>query len=78
MYPAGAHSVFNGMKIKLKNSKSALKRFKISSKGKLQRRYAGIDHFNARNSGNERRQKRQQTFLTGKEGKDIKSLMPYV
>jgi ribosomal protein L35 len=65
------------MKDKIKNKKSILKRFKISSKGKLQHRHVRINHFNAKESGNERRQKRQQKPLLGKEVTEIKKLIPY-
>jgi|GEM_PF-3514475 ribosomal protein L35 len=66
------------MKGKIKNKKSILKRFKISAKGKLQHRPVRIDHFNAKESGNERRQKRQQKPFVGKEVTEIKKLLPYV
>jgi ribosomal protein L35 len=70
-------SISNRMKNKTKSKKSVFKRFKISSRGKLQHRHVRMDHFNARDSGNERRRKRQQRLLTGKEMTEIKKLIPY-
>jgi ribosomal protein L35 len=66
------------MKNKLKNSKSAGKRFKISSTGKLQHRRSGTDHFNAREGGDAGRHKKMQKILTNQNKKDIKNLMPYL
>ena len=66
------------MKAKLKNSKSVLKRFRVSPKGKLQHRHVRIDHFNAKVGGDTRRHKRSQKSLVGQDGKDIKKMMPYL
>ena len=62
---------------KLKTSKSASKRFKISSKGKKQRRHVRLNHFNARQTGSARRDKRGPQPLAPQNEKDIKNLMPY-
>ncbi|MBI2063917.1 MAG: 50S ribosomal protein L35 [Candidatus Yanofskybacteria bacterium] len=64
--------------LKLKTSKSASKRFKISSGGKLQRRRSRINHFNARQDGAARRNSRGQEILAKQNEKDIKNLMPYL
>ena len=64
--------------MKLKTSKSALKRFKISSSGKLQRRRSRINHFNARQDGNTRRSSRGQEILAKQNEKDVRNLMPYL
>ncbi|MEK7507397.1 MAG: 50S ribosomal protein L35 [Patescibacteria group bacterium] len=63
--------------MKLKTSKSALKRFKFSSTGKISRRSVGINHFNAKDTGGERRRRRSEKPLTKTNLKDIKNLMPY-
>lgn len=62
---------------KLKTSKSALKRFKFSSTGKIQRRSVRMNHFNAKDDGGARRNKRGQKPLAKVNEKDIKNLMPY-
>lgn len=65
-------------KLKLKTSKSASKRFKISASGKKQHRHSRINHFNARQDGSMRRNKRLGETLTKQNEKDIKNLMPYI
>ncbi len=62
---------------KLKTSKSASKRFSISSLGKVKRRSVGINHFNAKYGGSTARHKRSQKFLSKPNYKDIKNLLPY-
>ncbi|OGN04770.1 MAG: hypothetical protein A2831_01870 [Candidatus Yanofskybacteria bacterium RIFCSPHIGHO2_01_FULL_44_17] len=64
--------------LKLKSSKSAVKRFKVSSKGKLQRRQSRLNHFNARQDGAARRGGRSQKILAKQNEKDVKNLMPYL
>lgn len=64
-------------KLKLKTSKSALKRFRFSSKGKIQHRKVRMNHFNAKDSGSERRHKKSQKTLARQNLKDIKNLLPY-
>lgn len=66
------------MKLKLKTSKSARKRFRVSGKGKMMHRHARMNHFNARESGNTRRLNRPQEELANQNKKDIKNLMPYI
>lgn len=63
--------------MKLKTSKSALKRFKISSRGKISRRRVGINHFNAKEGGNVARHKRVQKPLAKSNFREIKNLLPY-
>lgn len=65
------------MKLKLKTSKSALKRFKISSRGKFHRRSVRMNHFNAKQTGATRRNKRADKLLSKSNFKDIKNLLPY-
>jgi len=64
--------------LKLKTSKSALKRFKVSSKGKMSHRHSRMNHFNAKQTGNSRRGKRPDEELAKVNKKDIKNLMPYL
>lgn len=65
-------------KLRLKTSKSARKRFRISSEGKLQHRQSRINHFNARQDGSARRARRGQEVLAKQNKKDIRNLMPYI
>lgn len=65
-------------RLKLKTSKSASKRFKISSKGNIRHRHVRMDHFNAKDTGSMRRGKRPQKSLAKQNEKDIKNLMPYI
>jgi len=66
------------MKRKLKTSKSALKRFRVTSKGKMQHRHVRMNHFNAKDTGSMRRHKRPQELLAKQNEKDIRNLMPYI
>ncbi|HEY4507032.1 MAG TPA: 50S ribosomal protein L35 [Candidatus Paceibacterota bacterium] len=65
-------------KLKLKNSKSALKRFKFSGRGKISRLNVKLSHFNSRQDSNARRSKRGDKILSPDNKKDIKNLMPYI
>ena len=62
---------------KLKTKKSAAKRFKITSTGKILHRPMHQDHFNAKETGKKKRLKRRWLKVTGAEAKMIKKLMPY-
>ena len=55
-----------------------MKRFKLSGTGKLLRRSAKTNHFNARQDGGARRGKRGQHVLAKVNKKDVKNLMPYL
>jgi ribosomal protein L35 len=48
----------------MKTNKSYLKRIRVTRKGKLMARKPGQDHFNAKQSGAERRSKRGTVALT--------------
>ena len=63
--------------MKLKTSKSASKRFKVSGTGKLIRRPVNNGHFNAKSTGSERQRKRGSSPLASANYRDIDNLMPY-
>ena len=62
---------------KIKTHKATVKRFIITKKGKTTLRKAGQDHFNARESGKTKRNKRRDISMDKSLQKTIKSLMPY-
>lgn len=62
---------------KLKTHKATVKRFSKTKTGKLMRRKAGQDHFNARETGNEKRNKRCDTTAHSADVKNLTNLMPY-
>ena len=59
----------------MKTSKSISKRFKVTKKGKVLKRAAGQDHFNARESGNTTRNKRRDRQMNAIYSKTIKKLL---
>lgn len=64
--------------MKLKTKKSVLKRFKITATGKVLHRPMHQDHFNARDTGKQRRLKRRWLVVAPAEAKALKKLLPYV
>ncbi|MEX2007960.1 MAG: 50S ribosomal protein L35 [Candidatus Spechtbacterales bacterium] len=64
-------------KQKLKTRKSVTKRFKVTATGKLLHRRPFQGHFNAKDSGKQRRQKRRMHEVAKPEVKILKKLMPY-
>jgi large subunit ribosomal protein L35 len=62
---------------KIKTHKATSKRFKITKAKKIKQRKAGQDHFNARESGKTKRNKRRDIDTSKTLKKTIKSLMPY-
>ncbi len=56
---------------KLKTRKSVLKRFILTKKKKVFKRTAGQNHFNAREDSNQKRAKRQDKQIIGKDAKNI-------
>jgi len=62
---------------KAKIRKSILKRFKITKTGKILRRKTGQDHFRAKKSGKEIRERRKLTPLSKQEVKIIKRFLYY-
>ena len=62
---------------KIKTHKATAKRFKITKNNKVTQRKAGQDHFNARESGNVKRNKRRDVATDKSVTKTIKTLMSY-
>lgn len=68
--------VISGMP-KLKTNKAAAKRILVTKTGKQLKRVAGQDHFNARERGKTKMNKRRDVTLSTASSKMIKTLMPY-
>jgi len=62
---------------KLKTRKAIAKRIKITKKGKVLKKKAGQDHFNARESGKVKRNKRRMTKSAKANIKNLKRQVPY-
>lgn len=62
---------------KLKTKKCVSKRVVITKKRKLKITAAGQNHFNGRETGNVRRNKRRLISLSGVNADNVKKLMPY-
>lgn len=62
---------------KIKTHKATVKRYKKTATDKLQKRKAGQDHFNSRESGNTTRKKRLDIAASKTLAKTIKVLTPY-
>jgi len=60
---------------KIKTHKATSKRFTITKNNKLKHRKAGQDHFNARESGNTKRNKRRDVDAFDGLKKTIKTLI---
>lgn len=60
-----------------KTRKSVFKRFKITKTGKVLRRPTGLDHYQAKKSGNKKRQGRKMIEVSKPEVKKIKKLLKY-
>jgi large subunit ribosomal protein L35 len=62
---------------KLKTVKAVAKRFKITKTKKVLKKKAGQDHFNARESGKVKRNKRRITTLSESHAKNVKRFIPH-
>lgn len=62
---------------KLKTHKAARKRFRITGRKRLIRRTAGQDHFNSRESGKTRTNKRRDQALSKTLRVPMQKSMPY-
>jgi len=63
--------------MKLKTHQSVAKRFHLTKKSKLLKRYAGQDHFNSRDPGKVTRKKRRDTQISKSYRKTIKELISH-
>ena len=63
--------------MKLKTHKATAKRIKITKTGKLLKKRAGQDHFNARESGNVTRNKRRLSAIAKTNERSIRRQLPY-
>ena len=61
---------------KIKTRKAVAKRFTITKK-KVIKRKAGQDHFNARESGSTKRNKRRDISIAKTEHKSVRTFVPY-
>lgn len=59
----------------MKTHKAVAKRFKVTKTGKVLKRKAGQDHFNSRESGKVRRNKRRIQKLSKTQVKTVKKLL---
>lgn len=62
---------------KIKTKKAVAKRFNITKNKKVIKRTGGQDHFNARESGRVKRNKRRDSQISKADQKNIKKLIPY-
>ena len=62
---------------KIKTHKATAKRYTITKNKKIKHRKAGQDHFNAKESGKIKRNKRKDLNAHKTLTKTIKTLMPY-
>jgi len=66
--------------MKLKTHKATAKKIKVSG-GKKKKKYitkqGGQDHFNARESGKQKRNKRRATSVSDTDAKNVRRLLPY-
>lgn len=65
------------MKSKMKTCKAVAKRVRITKNGKVLKRKAGQDHFNSRESGNTKRNKRRDIEVSASYTRNIKDLLPH-
>lgn len=62
---------------KIKTHKATVKRYNKTGTGKLLRRKAGQDHYNAGQTGDTKRNKRRDIDTSDTIVKTLKNLMPY-
>ena len=65
-------------KNKMKTSRGAAKRFRMTKSGKLTRRKAGASHILTKKSRKRKRSLRQGTLVSQSGMKVLKKLLPYV
>ncbi len=59
--------------MKVKTHKLVAKRFKVTRKAKVLKRYAGQDHFNTRDTGKITRKKRRDVSLSDSFNKTVRT-----
>jgi large subunit ribosomal protein L35 len=62
---------------KMKTNQAIAKRFKVTKKGKIEKRTAGQGHFNARESGKVGRNKRSDTIMSKSNKKVMTTFLQY-
>ncbi|MDP3963833.1 MAG: 50S ribosomal protein L35 [bacterium] len=60
-----------------KTNKSVSKRFKLTRKGKLMRKHSAVNHFNARRSKKNMRQKRKSFAYATVNDRAVKQYLPF-
>lgn len=63
--------------MKLKTNKAISKRFKVTKNKKITMRAAGQDHFNAKERGRTRRNKRRDHQLAAVNVNNVRKFLPY-
>ncbi len=63
---------------KMKSSRGAMKRFKVTASGKVKRSRAGKSHLLSSKGKKRKRRLRQGTLVSAKETKTIGKLIPYL
>ncbi len=63
---------------KMKSSRGAMKRFKVTASGKVKRSRAGKSHLLSSKSKKRKRRLRHTTLVSAKETKTIRKLIPYL
>lgn len=64
-------------KNKMKTKRAAKKRFKITGSGKVMRRQTGQRHLLSKKSSRRKRRLSDERVVKGREGRTVKTLMPY-
>jgi len=62
---------------KLKTNQAIAKRFKVTKKGKIEKRTAGQGHFNARETGKNGRNKRSDSIMSQTNKKVMETFLQY-
>jgi large subunit ribosomal protein L35 len=63
---------------KMKSSRGAMKRFKVTASGKVKRSRSGKSHLLSSKSKKRKRRLRHSTLVSAKETKTIRKLIPYL
>lgn len=63
--------------MKLKTHKATAKRFRVTKRGKILKRAAGQDHFNARDPGRITLRKRRDRRIAKVDARALHHLLPY-